>query len=153
MLPHNVPEIDVTALLKQTCDSIANEDNAFSMEQIDWGEYTVPPEDSFKGKCGTPACILGWSYHHYLKNNGFTHPDLSKDFLFDYCEMLATAFIEEFNITYKGLTEPKVNGSLNTYSYYSTPKWFTRKRTIATLDKFLETGSIDWLALEEKEDA
>ena len=146
-----MPEFDITKSLKQVRNSIADEDNAFSMENTIWFRGTKYPEDSFKGACGTPACILGWSYHHYLKDNDLKYTEFDE---IEHESLFFDEFAEKFKPSeFQLLVMPIVNDGKKGYSYRTTPEWFTRARTVAMLDKLLGTGKVNWLALEEKEDA
>ena len=139
-------KFDITKSLKHVRDSIADEDNAFSMEHTIWFDSTKAPKDSFKGKCGTPACILGWAYSHYLEKNSLEAQFSSS---FTHADLFATAFREKFNVCSSEVTAPIVqDDSGNTYNFNWNAEWFTRARAVAMLDKLLETNEVDWFVLE-----
>ena len=120
-------------------DMIADEGNAFSIHDKIWDDYTDFPKDSFKGECGTPACILGWSD---------MHPNLN---FRRYAWVTNDRNFEEISTPIESC---KTNGN----NFAINPEWFTRARTIAMLDHVIETldettgdYDVDWMALEKQQ--
>ena len=111
-------------------DLIANEENAYSIQDVVWDKATTAPSDSKHGGCDTPACIMGWS--QTLNGEDYFH--VSHVNTMAGCELFM----------------PERQGPDRRCSYIRTPEWFTRKRTIAMLDHLINTHELDWMALENQ---
>jgi len=101
---------------------IRNERNAFSMADVDWECHTLVPADSFEGKYGSPACLLGWM--------GTLFPNQT------FSDKLG---LENDSDSYNHLVVPPG---------WMYKQHYTRTRTIAVLEHLRDTGRVDWDAFD-----
>ena len=127
------------AMLK-LIETIENEDNAFSIQELNWLSDTRSPADSMRGECGTPACILGWASELNIIDEFYSY--LRKTFLSEHQTHLSYHLDK--------ITAPKWECTLTgqSYNYHEHPEWFTRARTVAMLKNMMENKVINWNALE-----